>query len=1158
MATTAKKKKSKSSASVGAKKSSSGSTKRSSSGSAKRSAGKNGKHRDTKRVAARKRSFVRSESAAVIVIAAGIILLLANLGLLGALGGWLLGLERGLLGQASFLLPFAVAGVAAIAYMESGSYLRPHKIISVLAGLILISAVCHLMFGGDLLTGKGSSAPAAGELYRMCSEGHEGGGLIGGLIANTLKGILGYAGAYLVLIALLVICVVVITEKSFINAAKIGAEKTAVAVRTGAGKTLDAAKNGRDIAVQRHRENVIRRDMQREAQRLRKLEESFEPIQDSRHLSAVTLGEEAATPDADMYATLGRGIIGDEQPGLDNLQNVREPFLKAKVDIRPANEDMNFDTQVIRDVFRPGEKKPAAAVHVKQIDYDPDDVPFEEEQDEVYRSYAHVLGQGQVGIDTARMAGFAVGHSGSLRYPDRTESAPVYEPQFFDAFRPAPEGENMLEEPFAEAGVYEPADVRDDIADNVNEGFSAEDVKAASEELNQELEASGIHDSWSRGTPSGMPGDGQAPADDTPGPAEEAYDTEPDIPEPEDSVYVGQHTMPASFETVPASGEDDHEEDELSDAEKAWLDSNGKDMEAPDPYEAARIMAEKRADREKAEASSGNTGGTYAQKRENPEKRAAQAQAAPAPGQIANTNAQDAKRQPQTAVSQPLPKPKPYVFPPNTLLERGVNDNRNGREEAMQNAGKLEQVLKDFGVGVTVTAVTRGPRVSRYEMTPDTGVKVSRITSLEGDIKLALAAREIRIEAPIPGKSAVGIEVPNEKSQTVKFRDILESEEFKTAKSKLSWGIGLDIQGKPVIGNIAKMPHLLVAGTTGSGKSVGINSLIMSILYRSTPDEVRMILIDPKVVELSVYNGIPHLLTDVVTKPEKAVSALNWAVSEMNNRYKLFQTSGTRNISGYNDKVAEVNAELDRREAAGEEITENRPKKLPFILIVIDELAELMMHSKKDIESSIVSLTQLARAAGIHLVVATQRPSVDVITGLIKSNIPSRIAYRLPSQMDSRTILDTGGAETLLGNGDMLYKPGDKNSPERIQGAFLSDNEVEAVVEFLRKNNQSANDQEVEAAIAQQLPGSEGDISGQNQESQKSDRDEYFEDAGRLIITSGKASIGALQRKFKIGFNRAARIMDELHELGVVSDNDGTKERQILMTMEEFENALGG
>jgi S-DNA-T family DNA segregation ATPase FtsK/SpoIIIE len=317
-----------------------------------------------------------------------------------------------------------------------------------------------------------------------------------------------------------------------------------------------------------------------------------------------------------------------------------------------------------------------------------------------------------------------------------------------------------------------------------------------------------------------------------------------------------------------------------------------------------------------------------------------------------------------------------------------------------------------------------------------------------------------------------------------------------------------------------------------------------------------MILIDPKVVELSVYNGIPHLLTDVVTKPERAVSALNWAVSEMNNRYKLFQTSGTRNISGYNEKVVEVNAELDRREAAGEEITENRPQKLPFILIVIDELAELMMHSKKDIESSIVSLTQLARAAGIHLVVATQRPSVDVITGLIKSNIPSRIAYRLPSQMDSRTILDTGGAETLLGNGDMLYKPGDKNNPERIQGAFLSDNEVEAVVEFLRKHNQQNTDTEVEAAIASQTADGSGEASGQGEEAHKSDRDEYFENAGRLIITTGKASIGALQRKFKIGFNRAARIMDDLHDMGVVSDGEGTKERQILMTMEEFETRI--
>ena len=342
------------------------------------------------------------------------------------------------------------------------------------------------------------------------------------------------------------------------------------------------------------------------------------------------------------------------------------------------------------------------------------------------------------------------------------------------------------------------------------------------------------------------------------------------------------------------------------------------------------------------------------------------------------------------------------------------------------------------------------------------------------------------------------------------------------------------------------MPHILVAGTTGSGKSVGINSLIMSILYRATPQEVRMILVDPKQVEFTVYNGIPHLLTDVVTSPERALSALNWAVAEMNRRYKLFQESGTRNIKGYNEKIEKVADTLPE---------ESAPEKLPFILIIIDELSELMMHAKKDVESCIVSLAQLARAAGIHLVVATQRPSVDVVTGLIKSNIPSRVAFKLPSVTDSRTILDSGGAESLLGNGDMLYKPGDKSNPIRVQGAFLSDDEVENVVSFIKKHNPQESGHEVDTAIAQQM---ELNFSGQPQDKANDDAtDEYFADAGRLIIMSGKASIGGLQRKFKIGFNRAARIMDQLCEAGVVGDGEGTKERRILMSVEEFEEMLG-
>lgn len=490
---------------------------------------------------------------------------------------------------------------------------------------------------------------------------------------------------------------------------------------------------------------------------------------------------------------------------------------------------------------------------------------------------------------------------------------------------------------------------------------------------------------------------------------------------------------------------------------------------------------------------------------------------------------------------------RPYQFPPVSLLNKGMKAEPVNMTENISNSRKLEETLEQFGVGVKVTNVVRGPRVTRYEMTPAVGVKVSRITSLADDIKLALAATDLRIEAPIPGKSAVGIEVPNEHSSTVTFRDLMETPELRDAKSRLSWGVGLDIQGTPVVGNIAKMPHLLISGTTGSGKSVAVNTIIMSILYRATPEQVRMILVDPKVVELSPYDGIPHLLTPVVTKPSEALNVLNKACAEMNRRYRLFKESNTRNIDGYNEKAREVAGKLPE--------DADKPEILPYILIVIDELAELMAHSKKDVENAITSLTQLARAAGIHLVVVTQRPSVDVVTGLIKSNIPSRVALRLPTAVDSRTILDAGGAESLLGNGDMLYRPGDVSSPVRVQGAYLSDKEVETIIDWIIKHNTTVYSSEWEESVTA-APEPSGNSSGEEGGTDDG-RDPLFFQAGDLITDKKKASIGMLQRRFKIGFNRAARIMDELFEAGAVSDSEGTKERQILMSNEEFRETFG-
>lgn len=495
------------------------------------------------------------------------------------------------------------------------------------------------------------------------------------------------------------------------------------------------------------------------------------------------------------------------------------------------------------------------------------------------------------------------------------------------------------------------------------------------------------------------------------------------------------------------------------------------------------------------------------------------------------------------AADEAKPK-KAYHFPPMNLLKRGNKTSGESDAHLRETAMKLQQILQNFGVSVTVTNVSCGPAVTRYELQPEMGVKVSKIVGLTDDIKLNLAAADIRIEAPIPGKAAVGIEVPNKENSAVMLRDLLETAEFKNSQSKISFAAGKDIAGKVVVADIAKMPHVLIAGATGSGKSVCINTLIMSILYKASPEEVKLIMIDPKVVELSVYNGIPHLMIPVVTDPKKAAGALNWAVAEMMRRYQAFAEQNVRDMKGYNEKAASSPA-ID-----GEEL-----KMMPQIVIIVDELADLMMVAPGDVEEAICRLAQLARAAGIHLVVATQRPSVNVITGLIKANMPSRIAFSVSSGVDSRTIIDMNGAEKLLGKGDMLFYPSGYQKPARVQGAFVTDKEVQSVVEYLKNHN---GDADYDNEIVQHVNTSEiGTGQGLGAGSEENERDMYFTEAGRLIIDKDKASIGMLQRTFKIGFNRAARIMDQLCEAGVVGGEEGTKPRKVLMSKEEFEQYMG-
>lgn len=484
------------------------------------------------------------------------------------------------------------------------------------------------------------------------------------------------------------------------------------------------------------------------------------------------------------------------------------------------------------------------------------------------------------------------------------------------------------------------------------------------------------------------------------------------------------------------------------------------------------------------------------------------------------------------------PMEVPYEHPSTDLLTKPVNTGAGmSDEELKQTAWKLHQTLESFGVKVTISNVSCGPSVTRYELHPEQGVKVSKITGLADDIKLNLAAADVRIEAPIPGKAAVGIEVPNKENTAVMLRELLESPEFEKHPSNIAFAVGKDIAGKTVVSDIAKMPHLLIAGATGSGKSVCINTLIMSILYKAHPDDVKLIMVDPKVVELSVYNGIPHLLIPVVTDPKKASGALNWAVIEMTERYQKFAELGVRDLKGYNAKIEKVT-----------DLEPDKYKKMPQIVIIVDELADLMMVAPGEVEESICRLAQLARAAGIHLVIATQRPSVNVITGVIKANIPSRIAFSVSSAVDSRTILDSAGAEKLLGKGDMLFYPAGFAKPIRVQGAFVSDQEVSSVVEFLTRDAAATYDDAIVEKISSQTRTSATAAGGG-----ADDRDEYFLEAAKFIIEKDKASIGMLQRVFKIGFNRASRIMEQLYEAGVVGEEEGTKPRKVIMSMEEFE-----
>lgn len=495
----------------------------------------------------------------------------------------------------------------------------------------------------------------------------------------------------------------------------------------------------------------------------------------------------------------------------------------------------------------------------------------------------------------------------------------------------------------------------------------------------------------------------------------------------------------------------------------------------------------------------------------------------------------------ETAIEEQEEK-ETYRFPPIDLLKAGPAANQDDITLELQTNGqKLVDVLKSFGVQTRILDISRGPAVTRYELQPAAGVKISKITNLSDDIAMNLAASGIRIEAPIPGKAAVGVEVPNQNVSVVKMRELIESATFQNAKSKLSVALGRDISGQIVLADLAKMPHLLIAGSTGSGKSVCINSLIISLLYKASPDEVKLLMVDPKVVELGIYNGIPHLLVPVVTDPRKAAGALGWAVTEMLNRYKVFADNNVRDLHGYNELVGDG---LVREDGV-------KLERMPQIVIVIDELADLMMAAPNDVEDSICRLAQMARAAGMHLVIATQRPSVDVITGVIKANIPSRIAFAVSSQIDSRTILDGSGAEKLLGRGDMLFAPVGSSKPVRVQGCFVDDKEVESVTSYVKKKH----DTEYDKSVIEEIEKNAAESKAAKEEATETggiSSDPIMPEAIKCVVEAGQASTSLLQRRLRLGYARAGRLIDEMEQMGIVGPHEGSKPRQVLLTYQQY------
>lgn len=1032
--------------------------------------------------------MVQRDVSLIALFAAMIFLFLCNFMSLGIVGTFFSDLMFGLVGVTAYVLPVLIAGWYLYYVLCEANDDRISSKILALVGLYLIVCILTELFGTDMAAQSGY-APAA--IYRRSVENRTGGGILGGTLAYAMYQLLKTFGSVLVLLVAGIGCIYILAQRSILELAR--------------EKAMDA--------------RLHRLERQEEEARFR--EEHPDDAEDDP--------EEDLPPSHYEESRRRYQELRQEQERRRARQRQQEE--RRAADLR-ASSMWNTDLSADEAFAAAAESKAAVPADTAPPAEQPaasDAAPIVIDPEEMLRSYrlsqekaeAEALAreESRVLAEQARISA-----SEAARRTSRSLHE-IYPEDFLTSAEPlAADAQDAHEEDEWSEGPR-PADLSP-----VQEIPSGKTAEPPAREWAAEERTAAESISPVEAVKPGESGTCSLPAegDEQTG----IYEEVPDI-----RVVQAEETAPSPTEENRQEAGEPAEENRQETGASPEEDSR---QEAGEPAEG--VLQETAAPVDLAEVP------VHTEREETASdiNRLLEEPASPA-AEIAEARCTAV---PRTSSPQSRPASRAYTFPPISLLRKGSGSSADSDAELRSTAQLLQTTLHNFGVNVTITDISQGPSVTRYEMLPEMGVKVSKIVSLADDIKLALAATDIRMEAPIPGKSAIGIEVPNKEAASVALRDIVDAEEFRNQKSRLAFAVGKDIAGKPVYGDIAKMPHVLIAGATGSGKSVCINTIIMSLLFHARPEEVKLIMIDPKVVELSVYNGIPHLMIPVVTNPQKAAAALNWGVAEMEARYRAFADAKVRDIKGYN---ALVRQHLEQEEPRDGEAVMHF---MPQLVIIVDELADLMMVAKNDVETAICRLAQLARAAGIHLIIATQRPSVDVITGLIKANMPSRIAFRVSSGVDSRTILDMNGAEKLLGKGDMLFFPQGLPKPNRVQGCFVSDEEVTDVVNFLIDNNPASEEEsrrhqeEIDALETGSSAGAAGSVD--HPAVQESDVDELFGGAGLFIIEKNNASIGLLQRRYRIGFNRAARIMDQLCEKGVVGESAGTKSRAILMSQEEF------